>query len=177
MAALPDLSNGHWHYVNGFTLEIPAHIKPWVTASGSLTKQLTLLANGQFHVEVIDEGYRKIARHEAHLLSTPYHQLAWVREVYLYGSSNQPWVKARSIIPLTTLAGSGQQLKTLRNRSLGSLLFKRHTPKCIRQIAHLKQGWSRRSLYLWHAKPLIVQESFLPAFEQFLVHSHLVQSC
>ena len=165
------ISQVHWHYLQALPLHIPLIIKPWLIASGSLTKQLTLLSKKNFSVQVINEGYRTIAWHEAKLLGCPQHQVAWVREVYLYGSSEQPWVKARSVIPLITLKGQGQQLKALHNRSLGSLLFQRHQPKCTRQIAYLNHGWIRRSLYVWHDKPLIVQESFLPAFEQFLMCS------
>jgi len=32
----------------------------------------------------------------------------------------------------------------------------------------LADGWTRQSCYTWHGCKFIVQETFLPAFEQFL---------
>lgn len=149
---------------------MPAELKPWLLAQGSLTRQLTQLAGGQFRVEPLRQCFDRIYLHESQLMQTQFDQQAWVREVYLYGCEAEPWVKARSIIPVQSLKGQGLRLRYLKNRSLGSLLFARTTPHCIRQVALLPEGWTRRSLYLWHERPLIVQETFLPAFQQFLVN-------
>ncbi len=75
-------------------------------------------------------------------------------------------------MPLATLRGNGRRLKTLKSRSLGSLLFERHGVQIMspvqqrkaRQIAKLDEGWTRRTNYVWHQKYLLVQETFLPAF-------------
>lgn len=167
-----------WHTsrqcFNPSLTHIPAELRPWLVANGSLTRQLTQLAGGQFRVEPFRQGFERIYLHESQLMHTAVDQQAWVREVYLYGSEAQPWVKARSIIPVQSLKGQGLRLRYLKNRSLGSLLFSRTTPHCIRQIALLPEGWTRRSLYIWHQRPLIVQETFLPDFQHYLLnHSQL----
>lgn len=149
---------------------LPADMKPWLLASGSLTRQLTQLAGGQFRVEPLRQSFERIYLHESQLMGTAIDQQAWVREVYLYGADAEPWVKARSIVPVQSLKGQGLRLRYLKNRSLGSLLFARSAPHCIRQIALLPEGWTRRSLYLWHQRPLIVQETFLPAFQHYLLN-------
>lgn len=158
-----------WYPAHSPLLAVPPELRYWLTASGSLTRQLTQLAGGEFRVQPFHQRFERIFWHESQLMNIPAHQQAWVREVYLYGSQSHPWVKARSVIPVSSLKGQGLRLRFLGTKSLGSLLFKRTAPQCIRQIACLPEGWSRRSLYLWHQQPLIVQETFLPQFQQFLL--------
>lgn len=150
--------------------QAPIALKTWLLAEGSLTRQLTQLAGGQFRVEPFKQGFERIYLHESQLMKTAIDQQAWVREVHLYGCEPEPWVKARSIIPIQSLKGEGLQLRYLKNRSLGSVLFARAAPSCIRQIALLPDGWTRRSLYIWHQRPLIVQETFLPGFQHYLLN-------
>ena len=157
-----------WYPASHPLLDIPPALRHWLLSSGSLTQQLTRFAHGQFHVEPFNQQYQRIFLHESQLLDINPLQRAWVREVYLYGDQTQPWVQARSIIPLKTLNGKGRQLTYLGNRSLGSVLFGRYTPQCVRQIAKLPEGWARRSLYIWHHRPLIVQDTCLAAFCQAL---------
>lgn len=158
-----------WYNVRHPNLRIPAHLISWLLAEGSLTRQLTHKAHGQFHVEPFFQGFDRVPLYESKWLHIPNDQKAWVREVYLYGDQSEPWVKARSIMPIYTLQGRGRCLKYLGNRSLGSVLFARHPPHCIRQIAKLSDGWARRSLYTWYGQPLIVQEVFLDAFCRSLI--------
>lgn len=153
-----------WYTTRQCSHFLPDDLKPWLLSQGSLTQQLTRFAHGEFHVQPFSEGFTAIERHESHFLHTPIGEFAWVREAYLYGNEDRPWVKARSIVPIQTLKGQGLRLRYLGNRSLGSLLFQRTTPECIRQIAKLPEGWARRSLYIWHNQPLIVQEVFLDNF-------------
>lgn len=142
----------------------PVPIWPWLTAHGSLTQQLRQQAHGQFRVQPLREQLLRPTADEALLLKIPTGQWAWVREVYLFGSDDAPWVFARSVIPISSLRGQARRLRYLGRRSLGSLLFARHPPACTRQVACLAHGWARRSRYVWHGQPLLVQECFLPAF-------------
>lgn len=157
-----------WYDAHHPLIQLPGYLKPWLLAEGSLTRQLTQYAHGQFHVAPFFEGFTRVYRHESAFLQMPADQRAWVRQVHLFGNQQQPWVKARSIIPIHSLQGQGRRLKFLGSRSLGSILFARTPPKCTRQIARLPEGWARRSLYIWHHQPLIVQEVFLDAFCQTL---------
>lgn len=166
-ASLPEHLT-RWYSPKQPLLSLPMSLRHWLLASGSLTRQLTVLANGQFRVEPLQQGFSSIYLNESQLLNTGLTEQAWVREVYLFGCDQQPWVKARSIFPLKTLKGEGLRLRYLKNKPLGSLLFYRGQPECTRQIACLPEGWARRSLYYWHHQPLIVQETFLPAFETFI---------
>lgn len=153
-----------------------SHFNPWLLAQGSLTQQLRAYANGAFSVLRIQESLQHPRRDEVKPLRISRTQRVWVREVFLFGDEEEPWVHARSVMPLKTLRGSGRRLKLLKNRSLGSLLFERGGVQTVplvqqrkaREVAQLPEGWTRRTTYVWHKKYLLVQETFLPAFVESL---------
>ena len=98
-------------------------------------------------------------------------QRALGREVLLYGAG-QPWIYARSIMPLKTLTGRLKKLAQLNNQPLGELLFKDPTMRRETvQFAHFDpisssetSVWGRRSVFRLDNKPLLVAEVFLPDF-------------
>lgn len=150
----------------------PKNIRSWLLAQGSLTLQLRHYAGGQFRVVPLREALQHAKPDEVKQLRINQSQRVWVREVLLYGDEQEPWVHARSVMPLRTLRGSGRRLKLLKNRSLGSVLFERggvqkiplYQQRKSRELAQLSEGWTRRTTYVWHDKFLLVQETFLPAF-------------
>lgn len=141
---------------------------PWLLASGSLTQQLTQLAQGQFRVQAVSQHFAKPSRLDSQWLHVPAHELVWLRRSLLFGCDVQPWVKAHSFFPLRSLSGQGQRFRHLGNRPVGQLLFERTRPSCERRVIKLPEGWTRQSCYTWHGKRLIVQETFLPAFIDYL---------
>ena len=148
--------------------KIDPHLKKWLLASGSLTQQLTDLAHGQFHVQPLSERYQRLSLSDAQWLKMPDHHTAWVRESYLFGCDTQPWVKAKSIFPILSLQRRARFFRHLGQRPIGWFLFERTTPACERRIILLDEGWTRQSCYTWHGCKFIVQETFLPSFEQFI---------
>ena len=87
-------------------------IRPWLLAQGSLTQQIRAYAEGQFRVLPVRESLQYPQRDEIKTLHIRPSQRVWVREVLLYGNGQQPWVHARSVMPLRTLRGSGRRLKS-----------------------------------------------------------------
>jgi len=150
--------------------QIPSYLKAWLYAQGSLTQQLTKLGQGQFCVEPLTGHFCRLTKADAQWLKMPNTHTSWVREAYLYGSEQTPWVHAKSIFPILSLQKQARIFKHLGARPIGYFLFKRTTPKCERRILYLKQGWTRQSCYTWHGCKFIVQETFLPAFEQFITN-------
>ena len=146
----------------------PHSLEAWLHASGSLTQQLTDLANGQFHVELIQQQYQRLLKPDAQWLNMPYHHVAWVRESYLYGSEQQPWVRAKSIFPILSLRKKARIFPHIGKKPIGYFLFQRTTPECERRIIRLEDGWTRQSCYTWHDCKFIVQETFLEQFEKFI---------
>ncbi len=169
----------YWFSVkNKYHRHLTAHLllSPWLLAHGSLTQQLRDYAGGEFGVVRVEESLQYPKRDEVKRLRISRAKTVWVREVLLFGDEQQPWVHARSVMPLKTLSGSGRRLKRLKNRSLGSLLFERggvqvmplRQQRQAREIAHGPKGWARRTTYVWHKKYILVQETFLPAFVESL---------
>ncbi len=105
-------------------------------------------------------------------LGIPHRQNAWIREVSLCGD-NQPWVLARTVIPLRCLEGEGRRLLHLGNRPLGAYLFTSphwqrgplETGLC-KPVIPGQPELARRSLFSGHNSSLLVGEYLLPTLSQ-----------
>jgi chorismate--pyruvate lyase len=160
--------------------QVPPCWRDWLADRGSLTARLLNLSSGDLEVKVINQGLAVPKRSEQRTLNLSGRRKALIREVILYGSG-QPWIYARSVLPLTTLTGRLRKLRHLDNRPLGALLFK--DPNMRReavQVARFKADslprqvidmeasvWGRRSVFRLDEKPLLVSEVFLPTFKLY----------
>jgi chorismate lyase len=160
----------------------PEYLREWLRDSGSLTARLIAESKGQFKVEVLFQGLGRMRFDERRTLAvnnkTHKHQVSLIREVVLYGN-NQPWVFARSVLPLSSLTGRLRQLRKISSKPLGAFLFKQPDLKRGKiEIANMNAGhrylpdvliqdkkvWGRRSVFYVDHKPLLVSEVFLPDF-------------
>lgn len=147
---------------------------------GSLTQRLKNLCHEHFSVVVLAEEWSKPEQSEVLLLGIPRSQQVLLRHVHLKCSDNT-YVYARSVIPLSTLQGKHRRLLYLGNKPLGEYLFSSPTLKRSRvewskltpdsslyrmamanQQEEHKPVWGRRSLFHIDEKPLLVSEFFLP---------------
>lgn len=141
----------------------------WLQVEGSFTRALQKQCMHSFHVEVRQEGFGPPSREEARRLGLPPRQQAWIREVRLCGD-NEPWVLARTVIPLNCLEGEGRRLLHLGNKPLGAYLFTSpfwergplETGLCNR-VSPGQPELARRSLFSGHNSSLLVGEYLLPA--------------
>lgn len=159
----------------------PVALLSWLDEAGSLTARLQALAHGRLQVQVLSEGWALPTRDECRQLGLRGGRLAWIREVRLH-CDGETWVQARSVLPRSSLAGSGRRLTRLGNRSLGALLFR--NPRLLRgdiAIAALQlQGstvWARRSALHLHGHPVLVAEAFLPALLRHAASASPVTLC
>lgn len=148
--------------------QIPKHLNSWLNASGSLTQQLTDLAGGTFKVEPVKEHFQRLKFLDAQWMQMPVQHTSWVRESFLYGCEDKPWVKAKSIFPILSLQKKARIFQHIGTKPIGLFLFQRTNPVCQRRVIWLQDGWTRQSCYTWHGCKFIVQETFLPSFEQFI---------
>lgn len=154
--------------------QIPEHLKSWLNASGSLTQQLTDLAGGVFKVEPVKEHFQRLRFVDAQWMQMPAHHTSWVRESFLYGCDDLPWVKAKSIFPILSLQKKARIFQHIGKKPIGLFLFERTNPACERRVIWLEDGWTRQSCYTWHGCKFIVQETFLPSFEQFIQQKKMI---
>lgn len=163
----------------------PDKIYPWLKDDGSLTKRLISHCSGQFSVSVRQQQTKKPFNSERQILAMQNAKVAFIREVELR-CNNQPWVFARTLIPMSSLSGAARRLAYLGNKPLGALLFANpSTKRGLVQIARLlprhslfsiavenlkhkpDELWARRTLFWYEKKPLLVNEVFLPGIDRF----------
>lgn len=154
---------------------IPAPLLPWLVAGGSLTAQFEAVAGQPLRVQPVFEGFQPLGTFSSQDLQLPRPQMAWVRDVALYGNDDTPWATAQSIFPSSTLTGSARRLRYLGSTPLGYVLFGRHKPTCQRVVSHVQVAgstcYTRKNFYCWHGQHILVQETFLPAFLKRLANN------
>jgi len=165
---------------------MPAGLSDWLLDRASLTLRLQQLCPGQaprgFRVKVLSQ-LRGIPRlDEAQVLAMQPRELAVIRQVLLM-CGRQPWIYARTVIPVSSLRGKLQRLTRLGTRPLGGVLFADPGMRRGRtELAEILPGqalfaaatahaqhrpavvWGRRSVFRLSGKPLLVSEIFLPDF-------------
>ena len=177
------LREPRWCAAKAKYAQLPKKLRSWLLARDSLTSKLVKAAEGDFRVELLSQKVARVYASEAHLLGLKNNRQALVREVILYGKQ-QPWVFARSVMPLTTLTGRLRALRKLDNRPMGHHLFsypymrrsaieiasigaaQDYLPKSLRPLTAAIQSplWGRRSVFHLDNKPLLVSEVFLGTF-------------
>lgn len=183
------LTEPRWQSVHPGPVPWPGQLQPWLLDQGSLTAKLLKASGRDFEVQVLFQAMARPKPSERAALGLGNSHWALVREVVLWGRG-QPWVFARSLIPVSSLTGRMRQLRQLDNRPLGAFLFgqpdlvrgtmevSRIAPQSQYVPPVLQQGqplWGRRSVFWLEAKPLLVSEVFLPAFVQQLCSDDLTQ--
>jgi len=173
-------SRREWEKLNWLSPHTPGQIRPdhdwldWLTDASSLTRRLKQASQQRFHVQLLQQSLLRPALNECHHLGMTTQEYALVRQVILHGL-NQPWVFARTVIPLPTLRQGNRHLMLLGNRSLGSVLFKNaHTRRTSQEITRSYPDfcapfiWGRRSTFEIRQAPLLVTELFLEPFRNYL---------
>lgn len=160
-------------------MQLPSSAKSWLLDEGSLTARLIKESQGRFAVQRLRQEWQVPALNERQALGLHTREMALVREVFLL-CHDQPWVYARSVLPQRSLTGSLRVLRRLKNRSLGSFLFKNpHLQRDAFEICQLDKAsayipmpleqaiYGRRSVFTLEKKPLLVSEFFLPACSMY----------
>lgn len=173
---MPDFQN--WLPADRLTAPLAPDLHDWLYEDkGSLTRRLTMLADGAFGVSPVSEGWQLLRDDECDALGIAERSEGWVREVYLSGRQ-QPWIFARSVAARQALEKSGLDLPHLGSRSLGELLFSdpafqrgqleaRHYPlEWLPEAVRQPRLWARRSCFRQGDLRVLVAEVFLPALWQ-----------
>lgn len=150
--------------------------RSWLNEPGSLTLRLQSHASQSFSVRILSEGVQPISREERSLLNTRTPRI-WVRQVLLE-VDGEPWVFARSLLPLNKQGQLIHRLTHLGNQPLGHLLFKDPTIQrgdflfCRPHRLPFASLWGRASCFESEDLRLLVAEHFLPPMAQKLGLPH-----
>ena len=146
---------------------IKARVWEWLSDAGSLSQRLRLFTGGCIQHVLRKADWGLITQDEQNLLSLALNTDS-IREIEWH-YHNTTWIQARVVIPKSTLQGAGCELQEITHRPLGDTLFR--DPHLKRsdfiyeaypfslQCAHV-----RRSIFYYYHQPLLVSETFLPAF-------------
>ena len=148
--------------------------------TGSLSRYLQARCRGAFRVQPEAETWQRPLPDEAARLSQSADETAFIRVAWLK-SGAQRLVYARTVIPKTTLAQTGDRLTGLGARPLGEVLFaegaRRSPLRYARRPPSAALGgrllqdqgqamtealWARQSLFHLQDAPLLITEVFLP---------------
>jgi len=168
----------NWHKrKQSIALNIPDEIIHWLFDPSSLTARIINRCSGKFRVRLISQKRMTPTPDEIRVLGLRYRSYAIIRQVVLY-CENEPWVYARSVIPMTTLKGPLRRLRRLGNKPLGAVLFSdRSIERGEVEITSMAPShanykwteykgteiiWGRRSVFRQRHKTLLVSEFFLP---------------
>ena len=177
-------SNCRWQSLAAFAPQDrpPLALQAWLLNETSLTARLVALSAGHFDVHIVRQFHGMPTREEQQALNMPRPGLALIREVVLRGHQ-QPWVFARSVLPLSSLTGRLRRLRKQGNQPLGKFLFKHPTlQRSPVMVARFNQGhpylpqalqseqplWGRRSVFRLDHRPLLVSEVFLDTFTRLV---------
>jgi len=149
----------------------------WLADKGSMTKNLKQASKQELRVELLQSSEMVPHPSELSVLKLPASTPVYVREV-LMSVAEDKWMYGRSVMPLATVSGVGSDLKQLGTEPLGSLLFDKNiSERVLMEVALITSEhylypkdelqkpstlWARRSIFMFHNQPLLVQEVFLP---------------
>ncbi|SES89735.1 chorismate lyase [Nitrosomonas marina] len=158
---------------------VSPEIRDWLQFRGSLTRRIQERC-AQFYVEPVFQELARVYGDEWIKMKLRPHELALVREVYLY-CCDKPVVFAHSIVPHKDLRGAWRTLNNLGNRPLASMLFTnprvKRTPLEFKKISaghflydravlrltdYPSHLWARRSRFTLQCRSILVTEVFLP---------------
>lgn len=156
-----------WHQAAHLTGTPAGQWRSWLKEEGSLTRRLQSQAQSSFRVRILNQGVLPIQETERQWLAVA-HQRVWVRQVLLE-VDDQPWVFARSLLPLDSRGSLLRRLTQLGNQALGQLLFA--NPRIHRgELRFCAPGqlpfpslWGRASCFHSSSLRLLVAEHYLPA--------------
>ncbi len=159
----PLIQSANWYSVQAWALEQTSH-GTWLLEPASLSRRLAQYCQ-HFTVTVLTQtiiSNGTLSVMERQLLGD---SDCLEREVILYGDQ-QPWVFARTLIPMTTLSGKEQDLVDLGNSPLGYRVFNnKNSRRDALEVANLATPqqplWARRSRLWINDKPMLVAELFL----------------
>ena len=173
-AQIPSTAAVHWLPSAHLTGAPAGAWRSWLHEEGSLTLRLKNHAQHSFQVRVLSEMVAKVQVNERALLGGTQQQ-AWVRQVLLE-VDGEPWVFARSVLPLDARGRLQRRLMQVGNNALGHILFSNPLIKrgplvfCAPNQLSLPSLWGRASCFSGQNLRLLVAEHFLhPMAKQLLL--------
>lgn len=127
----------------------------WLINPESLTKRLREFTDNKISLHVLYDDWGM----------TDQNQEAWIRRIE-WRHFDEIWIIATVIIPGTSITEETAELKNIGGKPIGEILFKEPTLTYSDFIFEKinKNEWLRQRTFYFKQKPLMIFETFLPAF-------------
>ncbi len=135
-------------------------IRDWLIYPGSFVERLKKHGVHYPRIRVLYQGWQYPSPLERKRLNIPARTCAFIREVSI-GNENKTFMFARTVFPKTVLRGKWRCFQHLKNKTLGSILFKNHFKRSQFEILKTKETWMRRSIFSREENQLLLTEYFL----------------
>lgn len=145
---------------------LPKTHADWLSNTDSLTRRLRALTDQEIVHRLHENGWGNPA---SPLLQKPYLDMlekTWVREMQ-WCYQNIIWIDATVVIPASAITTETEALLHIGKNSLGDTLFSDKTLTTTPFVFYHHtetNAWSRMRTFYFKEKPVIVLETFLPAF-------------
>lgn len=124
LVTVSELPHIQWHTGTRVpAAQVPPPYRELVLSRDSLTRRLKRRCRHHFGVRILSERFATPTPQERACLNLRPRERCWIREVLLMGD-NEPWILARTLIPLSTLQGRFRRLRHLGRKPLGEILFR-----------------------------------------------------
>jgi len=159
---------------------IPDLWQSWLLYPGSFMQRLKKNGVTDSSISIVQQTWQAPLLDEKKQLTIIGREWALVREVLIKNNNNH-WMFARTVFPRASLTGKERQLARLKNRSLGSVLFRHQQMQRSKfkftqimpetnlhnKIIKLTKRnfgilWARNSIFWLGEKKLLLTEIFFP---------------
>ncbi len=154
--------NLNWQQTDLIRHKLPKNVKDWLLHRESFVSRLKEQGASNPFITVLFQGWQLPTSQEKDFLQLPDRKFIYAREV-LIQSPRKKWMIARTLFPQELLQGKWRIFMRLKNKTLGSILFKNKFIRSSLDIAEINEtSWGRRSIFLRKKQFLLLTEIFMP---------------
>ena len=139
--------------------------KSWVTNTASLTTRLRQLTHNEIKLELFYDNWGDADTSSREALKINPDEKTWIRHIE-WRYNTIAWLSCDVVIPNSSITSETEELKLIGKGSIGDTLFKDKTLQRS-DFSFFKTDENtitRHSVLLYKGQPLLVIETFLPAF-------------
>lgn len=143
--------------------------REWITDKNSLTLRLREFTQQKITLELKYDNEDDMDTMSRTILKATSSEKPWVRRI-IWSYEGTPWLSCQVVIPKSSITGETQHLTQIGTGSIGDILFKDTTLTRDAFLFEKKDDHTiaRHSVFYYKKQPLLVSETFLPAFFEAL---------
>lgn len=137
----------------------------WLTYPHSLTKKLRTQTHNTISHHLLYDDWGTADDASLTLLNAKQDEKTWIRRIEFH-HNNTPWISAVVTIPESSITDETIELSHIGKQAIGDILFQ--DPSLTRSAFSFCKindlQFTRHSLFHYKQKPLLIIETFFPAF-------------